>query len=66
MNQDLNYESKYGHFNPYNPNVSYVIHYFQKPLNCQHDQNIAEKPVVHNILIDSLYFLASKRLFFSN
>ncbi len=40
-----------------------------KALNDWHDQNFAEKPIVHNLLqafcrlIDSLDFLASKRPF---
>ncbi len=43
------------------------MHTLRRPLNDQHDQIFAEKPAVHNLLhafchlIDSLYFLASKR-----
>lgn len=50
---------------PIKPSVSYLIGKCLRPLNYQRDQNIVEKPVVHDLIhafchrIDSLYFLAT-------
>ncbi len=52
--------------NPIKHTVLYLVHTFLRPLNYQFDQT-AEKPAVHNLLhalcslIDTSYFLASKR-----
>lgn len=37
-------------FNPIKPTVSYLIDEFVRSLNDQHDENIAEEPVVNNLL----------------
>lgn len=37
-------------FNPLKPTESYLIQKSQRPLSDQHDQNIAEKSVVHSLL----------------
>jgi len=58
--------SKYAYLNILKPTLSFDSQ-ISKAYNCQHDQNLTENPLVHNLshafccLIDGSYVLASKR-----